>query len=93
VSTGGVVVEDLLSPATLARFNAELDPLLARVSPHYTFLNPALDWFFGHRTRHITAVASKSRAFVDDVLMHPTLLAVRADHRYGAPHAPVAQVD
>jgi len=73
---GGVVVEELLGPATLARFNAELDPLLARVNPRRTFLNPALDFFFGHHTRHITAVASKSRTFVDEVLMHPTLLAV-----------------
>lgn len=73
---GGVIVEGLLDRDTLARFNAELDPLLERAQPQRKFLNPALDWFFGARTRHITAVASKSRTFVTDVLLHPTLLGI-----------------
>ena len=73
---GGVVVEGLLDHDLLARFNAEVDPLLAGVRPDRKFLNPALDLFFGERTRHITAVASKSRTFVDHVLVHPTLLGV-----------------
>lgn len=73
---GGVVVEGLLSRDTLERFNAEIDPLLEQAQPDRKFLNPALDWFFGARTRHITAVASKSRTFVSDVLTHPTLLGV-----------------
>ena len=71
---GGVIVEGLLDRDTLARFNAELDPLLERAQPERKFLNPALDWFFGARTRHVTAVASKARTFVTDVLLHPTLL-------------------
>jgi ectoine hydroxylase-related dioxygenase (phytanoyl-CoA dioxygenase family) len=71
---GGVIVEGLLSRDTLARFNAELDPLLAGMRPDRKFLNSALDWFFGARTRHITAVSSKSRTFVSEVLLHPTLL-------------------
>jgi len=73
---GGVIVEELLSRATLDRFNAELDPLLAQAQPHRKFLNPGLDFFFGERTRHVTAVASKSRTFVTDVLLHPLLLGV-----------------
>jgi ectoine hydroxylase-related dioxygenase (phytanoyl-CoA dioxygenase family) len=73
---GGVIVEGLLSRATLNRFNAELDPLLAGARPDRKFLNPGLDFFFGTRTRHITAVASKSRTFVSEVLLHPTLLGV-----------------
>jgi len=73
---GGVVVEGLLGGETLDRFNVEIDPLLAQVRPDRKFLNPALDWFFGARTRHITAVATKSRTFVSDLLMHPTLLGV-----------------
>lgn len=73
---GGVIVEGLLDRDTLARFNAELDPLLERAQPDRKFLNTALDWFFGARTRHITAVASKSRTFVTDVLLHPTLLGI-----------------
>jgi ectoine hydroxylase-related dioxygenase (phytanoyl-CoA dioxygenase family) len=73
---GGVVIEGLLDADTLARFNAEIDPLLAQMRPDRKFLNPALDWFFGTRTRHITAVASKSRTFATAVLTHPTLLGV-----------------
>jgi len=73
---GGVIVEGLLCRETLARFNAELDPLLAAVQPERKFLNPALDFFFGTRTRHITAVASKSPTFAADVLLHPVLLGV-----------------
>ena len=71
-----MVVEGLLGRETLDRFNAEIDPLLAQVRPDRKFLNPALDWFFGERTRHITAVASKSPTFVTEVLTHPTLLGV-----------------
>ena len=73
---GGVVVEGLLDRGTLERFNREIDPLLAGVRPDRKFLNPALDWFFGERTRHITAVASKSPTFATGVLVHPTLLGV-----------------
>jgi ectoine hydroxylase-related dioxygenase (phytanoyl-CoA dioxygenase family) len=71
---GGVVVEGLLSRATLERFNA--DPLLARAKPDRKFLNPGLEFFFGERTRHITAVASKSPTFVSDVLLHPVFLGI-----------------
>jgi ectoine hydroxylase-related dioxygenase (phytanoyl-CoA dioxygenase family) len=73
---GGVIVEGLLGLDVLERFNAELDPLLAQARPDRTFLNPGLDFFFGTRTRHVTAVASKSPTFASDVLTHPTLLAV-----------------
>jgi hypothetical protein len=73
---GGVVVEGLLGRDTLDRVNAEIDPLLAQVQPDRKFLNPAPDWFFGTPTRHITAVATKSRTFVTEVLTHPTLLGV-----------------
>jgi ectoine hydroxylase-related dioxygenase (phytanoyl-CoA dioxygenase family) len=73
---GGVVVEGLLARDTLERFNREIDPLLGGVRPDRSFLNPALDWFFGERTRHVTAVASKSPTFAADVLVHPTLLGV-----------------
>lgn len=73
---GGVIVEGLLDRETLTRFNAELDPLLEQAQPGRKFLNPALDFFFGERTRHVTAVASKSRTFVDNVLLQPTLLGI-----------------
>ena len=73
---GGVIVEDLLEPDLLARFNAELDPWIASVSPHREFLNPAIDFFFGSETRHVTAVAAKSRVFATEILNHPLYLSI-----------------
>jgi ectoine hydroxylase-related dioxygenase (phytanoyl-CoA dioxygenase family) len=73
---GAVIVEQLLDAALLARFNAELDPLLAAAQPDRRFLNPAVEWFFGKRTRHVAAVAAQSRAFATDVLCHPLLLGI-----------------
>jgi ectoine hydroxylase-related dioxygenase (phytanoyl-CoA dioxygenase family) len=73
-ASGGVIVEGFLDDETLKRFNDELDPLIAGLRPDRGFLNPALEWFFGKQTRHLTAVASHSRVFVDDVLVHPLLL-------------------
>jgi ectoine hydroxylase-related dioxygenase (phytanoyl-CoA dioxygenase family) len=74
--SGAVIVEGLLDDDTLARFNAEVDPLLEAARPQRQFLNPAIAWFFGERTRHITAVAAKSRIFATEVLCHPLYLGV-----------------
>ncbi len=68
---GAVIVEGLLDPELLARFNAELDPLLEQVSPDRSYLNPAIDFFFGDRVRQITGVAGKSRIFGEEILCHP----------------------
>jgi ectoine hydroxylase-related dioxygenase (phytanoyl-CoA dioxygenase family) len=73
---GAVIVEDLLDADLLARFNADLDPLLASAQPDRRFLNPAVEWFFGKRTRHVAAVAAHSRVFATEVLCHPLLLGV-----------------
>jgi len=73
---GAVIVEGLLDAALLARFNDELDPLLAGAQPDRRFLNPAVEWFFGKRTRHVAAVAAHSRTFATEVLCHPLLLAI-----------------
>lgn len=71
---GGVIVEDLLDAAQLARINAEVDPHLACADPARPHLNPAVAWFFGKRTRHLTSLAAKSPSFASDVLCHPLLL-------------------
>ena len=70
---GAVIVEDLLDGDLLRRFNAELDPLLAAADPKRSFLNPAIDFFFGEHTRHLTGVASKSRVFATEVLCEPVM--------------------
>ena len=68
---GAVIVEDVLAPDLLARFNAELDPILDRISPVRDYLNPALAWFYGNRVRQLTGVAAQSRVFGHEVLCHP----------------------
>jgi len=73
---GGVIVEGLLDAETLDRINREVDPSVEQASPERDFLNPALAWFFGKHTRHVTAVASRSPTFVTSVLCHPMLLGI-----------------
>ena len=72
--SGVAIVEDLLDSDTVARLNAELRPYVEAAAPDRKFLNAGLEWFFGKCTRHVTAVASKSRTFAHEVLSHPTLL-------------------
>ena len=73
---GAVIVEDLLDADTLRRFNDELDPLLDAPPPQRDYLNAALEGFWGTNTRHITAVAAKSRVFAEEVLVNPHLLGI-----------------
>ncbi len=68
---GGVIVEGVLDPGLLARFNAEIEPILERTSPDRSYLNPAIDYFYGDRVRQITGVASRSRVFGEEILCHP----------------------
>jgi ectoine hydroxylase-related dioxygenase (phytanoyl-CoA dioxygenase family) len=75
---GAVIVEDLLDPDVLARFNAELDPFLANASlaKDRPFINDVVQWFFGAQTRDVTGVAGKSRVFATEILTHPVYRAV-----------------
>lgn len=73
---GGVIVEGLLDARTVATLNAELDEQVEAAPTERDFLNPGLAWFFGKRTRHVTAVASKAKSFATDVLCHPLLLGI-----------------
>jgi len=68
---GAVIVEDVLDGDLLARFNAEIEPILARTSPARSYLNPLIDFFFGDRVRQITGVAGRSRIFGEEILCHP----------------------
>lgn len=73
---GAVIVEDVLDRDLLARFNTELDPILERVSPARSYLNPALDFFYGDRVRQVTGVAAQSRIFAEEILCHPFYTAI-----------------
>jgi len=68
---GAVIVEGVLAPDLLARFNAEIEPILEQTSPERPYLNPMIDYFYGNRIRQITGVATRSRVFGEEVLCHP----------------------
>lgn len=74
--SGAVIVDELLDPDLLARFNDELDPLMEQLSPQREFLNPMVAFFFGNKTRHLTAVAAHSKVFSHEILPHPAYQAV-----------------
>jgi ectoine hydroxylase-related dioxygenase (phytanoyl-CoA dioxygenase family) len=75
---GAVIVEELLDPDLVRRFNEELDPVLERAhaGAPQKHINDAVAWFFGDRMRHVTAMAAKSRLFATEILTHPTYLAI-----------------
>lgn len=68
---GAVIVEGVLDPDLLRRFNAEIDPILEQVNPKRTYLNPAVEFFYGERVRQITGMAARSRIFAEEILCHP----------------------
>ncbi len=74
--TGAVILNGLLNDDVLSRFNAELDGQLESAQADRRLLNPAIEWFMGKHTRHITGVAAKSDVFIEEVLIHPALLAI-----------------
>jgi ectoine hydroxylase-related dioxygenase (phytanoyl-CoA dioxygenase family) len=75
-SAGAVIVEDLLDPETLERFNAEIEGELAAADTSRELLNPAIEWFMGKETRHITGVAAKSKTFAERVLCNEVLCGI-----------------
>ena len=79
-SDGGVIVDAWLSPDLLARFNAELDPLLD-AHPGTDSGSEASDLFLGKRTRRIQGLCVKAPAFVE-IMLEPRLLAF-AEHVLG----------
>jgi ectoine hydroxylase-related dioxygenase (phytanoyl-CoA dioxygenase family) len=74
--TGAIIVEGLIDPDTLRRFNAEIDEYLAATPDGRPVLSEAHRGFFGEQTRHITGVTAKSRTFATEILCNPVLLSV-----------------
>lgn len=75
---GAVIVEELLPPDLLDRFNAEIDPLLAGAASgsDRRYVNDAVGWFFGEQTRHVTGITGRSRVFATEILTHPVYRAL-----------------
>ena len=77
---GAVVIENFLDDAALARFNTEVDSLLAdRGDQQQGFPNDDIAAFFGDAVTHLSGLAGKSPAFCEYVLCHPAYMAV-CDH-------------
>lgn len=73
---GAVIVEGMLGADLLDRLNGEVEHHVAAADPAMRHINPAIDFFFGDRTRHVAALAGKSRCFASEVLCHPVFLGV-----------------
>jgi ectoine hydroxylase-related dioxygenase (phytanoyl-CoA dioxygenase family) len=73
---GAVIVDGFLAPRAVEAITAEVAAPLAAADPAMKHLNPALQWFFGDRTRHVSGMAARSRTFATEVLVHPVYLGV-----------------
>jgi hypothetical protein len=69
---GGLVIEGLLPTEVVERIECELDPAVTARGPG--FRAGFDDSFYGSNTVRVQGIAAKSRTFVDEYLLHPTLL-------------------
>jgi ectoine hydroxylase-related dioxygenase (phytanoyl-CoA dioxygenase family) len=73
---GAVVVDGFLERRAVDAIQAEVAAPLAAADPGMKHLNPAIQFFFGDRTRHVSGMAAHSRTFATEVLTHPIYLGV-----------------
>ena len=73
---GAVIVEGFIGPAVVAAIQREVEAPLAAADPQMKHLNPALQYFFGDKTRHVSGMASVSRTYATEVMIHPTYLSL-----------------
>jgi ectoine hydroxylase-related dioxygenase (phytanoyl-CoA dioxygenase family) len=71
---GGVIVEGFLPDAIVARIREEVAAARAAANPGMKHLNPAIQFFYGDKTRHVNGMAGRSRTFATEVLIHPVFL-------------------
>ncbi len=71
---GAVIVERMIDGATINQITAEVDAHIAAADPAMKHLNPAIQAFFGDKTRHVSSLAAKSPTFADGLLVHPVLM-------------------
>lgn len=66
---GGVILQDFLTPAQVASWNAELDPALAKLDPGYEVpedIERAV--FHGSNTKRLTNIVTHSKTFREQLL-------------------------
>jgi ectoine hydroxylase-related dioxygenase (phytanoyl-CoA dioxygenase family) len=71
---GAVIVEGFLGQGVVAAIRREVEAPLAAADPGMKHLNPAIQFFFGDKTRHVSGMAAVSRSFATEVMIHPVLL-------------------
>jgi ectoine hydroxylase-related dioxygenase (phytanoyl-CoA dioxygenase family) len=73
---GAVIVEGFLAPDVVARIKQEVAEARAAANPGMKHLNPAIQFFYGDKTRHVNGMAAHSRTFATEVMIHPLYLAL-----------------
>jgi ectoine hydroxylase-related dioxygenase (phytanoyl-CoA dioxygenase family) len=71
---GAVIVEGFVGPEVVAAIRREAEAPLAAADPGMKHLNPAIQFFFGDRTRHVSGMAAVSRSFATEVMIHPVFV-------------------
>jgi ectoine hydroxylase-related dioxygenase (phytanoyl-CoA dioxygenase family) len=73
---GGVIVDGFLERGAVEAIRREVAAPLAASDPGMKHLNPAIQFFYGDKTRHVSGMAAVSRTFATEVLTHPVYLGV-----------------
>jgi ectoine hydroxylase-related dioxygenase (phytanoyl-CoA dioxygenase family) len=73
---GGVIVDGFLERGAVEAIRREVEAPLAAADPGMKHLNPAIQFFYGDKTRHVSGMAAVSRTFATEVLIHPVYLGV-----------------
>ncbi len=73
---GALIIEGLIDERAVDAINAELEPTVQRRTPGFRSDTHAEDDFYGANTIRIQGLARKSPTFVNELLVHPTLLAI-----------------
>jgi ectoine hydroxylase-related dioxygenase (phytanoyl-CoA dioxygenase family) len=74
LADGAVIVDGFVGSDVVSAIRREVEAPLAAADPGMKHLNPAIQFFFGDRTRHVSGMAAVSRTFATEVLIHPVFL-------------------
>lgn len=73
---GAVIIDGFVDRDVVDTIRGEIAEPFAAADPGMKHMNPALQFFFGDKTRHVSGMASHSRTFATDVLTHPIYLGI-----------------
>jgi len=73
---GAVIVDGFIGADVVAAIRREVEAKLAAADPGMKHLNPAIQFFFGDKTRHVGGMAAASRSYATEVMTHPIFLGV-----------------